>query len=528
MFFAQTLRKKLESEYKESLYKNQDCLFPYKITKNNNTTLLSELKKNQPKYIHIQLKKMTQKDFLRNFSKKNLLKKWDRKCKVNYTFTTKKIIQKIDKEKLEAKKYIKNLVDKDIFKLKTPRWNNSTKPNDNNDNINFKEHLRQIKYESEHCVKNKISKNKLNKIYDDDILIIHDDLNNGWNVSSKLEPKEKELIDKELYIKSMNNTQKFWLKKNKKKGIYNRLIIGNKNKKNLNKCNSDFMQTKTKDIMNPIIEEKKMKLFEDSKDNSNIFDNYISKEKSIKNYDDNEFCFKKKNMNLSDIINYKKTKNRWEDRELIEKIKLIEDWSDINIYPDLNDSLKQDNLKKEMLKKLIYNKGRIKEEQLKIKEEKKYNNLIRNTKNFQNNKPISPLRISKYPISKKHKSFIENTNEILNDNSEINHEENKSFIEAYKKIILEQNNKNKNKLKKRCLSSKNIHENKEKIIYFHPGIFRQFTYITNSINNNNEDNNRINEEKYMAWSCCNNIDKNSKGCEKKLIKFEIDNAFSIL
>ena len=36
MFFAQTLRKKLESEYKESLNKNQDCLFPYKITKNNN------------------------------------------------------------------------------------------------------------------------------------------------------------------------------------------------------------------------------------------------------------------------------------------------------------------------------------------------------------------------------------------------------------------------------------------------------------------------------------------------------------
>ena len=87
-------------------------------------------------------------------------------------------------------------------------------------------------------------------------------------------------------------------------------------------------------------------------------------------------------------LNYKKTKNRWEDRELIEKIKLIEDWSDINIYPDLNDSLKQDNLKKEMLKKLIYNKGRIKEEQLKIKEEKKYNNLIRNMKNFQNNKRL--------------------------------------------------------------------------------------------------------------------------------------------
>ena len=526
MFFAQNLRKKLESEYKESFNNNQDCLFPYKFIQNSNTTLLSELKTNHPKYSHIQLKKMTQKDYLRNFSKKNLMKKWDRKCKLNYAFTYKKINQKLDKEKLEAKKYIKNLVDRDIFKLKTPRWNNSTKPNKNNENINFKEHLRQIKYESAHCVKNKISKNKANKIYNDDLLIIHDDINNGWNVSSKLEKKEKEMIDKELYIKSLNNTQKFWMKNKMNRDINNKLLIGNKNKKQLHKCNSAFMKTKTKDIINPIIEEKKMKLFEDNKEDSNIFENYISKQKSKKNNDDNEFCFKKKKMNMSDVMNYKRTQNQWRDKELIDKIKLIEDWSEQNIYHELNDSLKQDDLKKEMLKKLIYNKERIKEEQLKIKEEKKHNNLIRNMKNFQNKKHTSSLGISKYPILKKYKSFMESNCEILNDNSEIKKEENKSFIEAYKKIILEQNNKNKNKLK-RCLSSKNIKENRGKIIYFHPGIYRQFNYVTN-INDNAENNIGINEEKYMAWSCCNNIDKNSKGCEKKYIKFEIDNSFSFI
>lgn len=77
MFFAQTLRKKLESEYKESLYKNQDCLFPYKITKNNNTTLLSELKKNQPKYTHIQLiiKKDDTKRFFEEFFKEKFIEK---------------------------------------------------------------------------------------------------------------------------------------------------------------------------------------------------------------------------------------------------------------------------------------------------------------------------------------------------------------------------------------------------------------------------------------------------------------------
>jgi hypothetical protein len=285
------------------------------------------------------------------------------------------------------------------------------------------------------------------------------------------------------------------------------------------------MKTKTKDIMNPIIEEKKMKLFEDNKEDSNIFGNYISKQKS-KKISDNEFCFKKKNMNMSDIMNYKRNQNQWRDKELIDKIKLIEDWSEQNIYYELNDSLKQLDLKKEMLKKLIYNKEKIKEEQLKIKEDKKHNNLIRNMKNFQNKKPTSSLGISKYPILKKHKSFIESNCEILNDNSEIKKEENKSFIEAYKKIILEQSNKNKNKLK-RCLSSKNIKENRGKIIYFHPGIYRQFNYVKN-LNNNAENNNGISEEKYMAWSCCNNIDKNSKGCEKKYIKFEIDSSFSFI
>ena len=61
-------------------------------------------------------------------------------------------------------------------------------------------------------------------------------------------------------------------------------------------------------------------------------------------------------MNMSDIMNYKRTQNQWRDKELIDKIKLIEDWSEQNIYYELNDSFKQIDLKKEMLKKLIYNK----------------------------------------------------------------------------------------------------------------------------------------------------------------------------
>ena len=35
-----------------------------------------------------------------------------------------------------------------------------------------------------------------------------------WNVSSKLEKNEKKLLDTDLFIKSMNNTQKYWRSKN--------------------------------------------------------------------------------------------------------------------------------------------------------------------------------------------------------------------------------------------------------------------------------------------------------------------------
>ncbi len=55
MFYAQNLKKKLDSDYKPYLKINQDCLFPYKFTKNNSTTLLAELKVNAPEFTHIQL-----------------------------------------------------------------------------------------------------------------------------------------------------------------------------------------------------------------------------------------------------------------------------------------------------------------------------------------------------------------------------------------------------------------------------------------------------------------------------------------
>ena len=505
MFFAQTLAKKLNSTLKGQLNQTQDCLFPYKFVKKNNTTFLAELKSQKPSFTHIQLKQMTKNDYLRNFSTKNLQKKWDRKCKVSYAFTTIKLRHKMNKKTLEAKEYVKNLVDNDIFQMKQQRWDVSTKLSDTK--LNMKEKLRKVKYEANHCINNKLTKNKINKIYNDNSLAIHNDMNNGWNVSSKLEEKEKGLLDKELFIKSMNNTQKYWFKKNYP-------LRDNKNKNQTINGNSFLTKTNIKQIINTNSNNKN-KLFEENKNNATTREAYLSKRSNlINNNSSKEISIKKKN--LSDIIRYKKLKNYWKDEELIEKIKLIDEWSEPSVYEELNKTYRPNELKQEMLKKLMVNKEKINFQQKLIKQEKKYENLIKNIKESQSKK--SPLNISKYPMSFDPKTLNKNKtiNEIhLND-------ENQTFIEACQKLIFEQNNQNKNK--KRSLSSKSIKSNTGKFIYIHPGIYREFKYNRNIYESvEGKENKKIEEEQYMAWSCCNNIDKNSQGCEKIFVKFDSSN-----
>lgn len=497
MFFAQALYKTIYSNYQTYLNKNQECLFPYK-SKHKNRSLLAEIKPENPHYTHIQLKKMSKQEYLKYFSKQNLLKKWDRKCKVNYRFKVHKFSNEFNDKTFEAKKYIKNLVDKDIFEKKTPRWNNSTKPSDNKSKAYIKEHIKNIKYEADHCFKNKISKRKINDNYQQNI--IHDDINNGWNVSSKLERKERNIKEKELYLKSMSNTQKYWLK-------------------NINKFNN--VGIKEKEIMNSTMGPKMIKLFEEKKHDPGDFDKYTSKQKYLKKNESCDCLFKKKSKDISNIIKYKKAQNQWKDKELSEKIKLIEDWSEQSIC-NMNNTYRVEELKKEMLKKLIYNKEEIKKTQEKIKQENHDKNRIKNKIDSQNNKSISSIYFSKYPLCQKRKSIKEKSG-ILNEEQGKNDDENKIFIEACKKLILDEEIKNRNL--KRCSSSKNIKKNIGKIIYFHPGIYREFIFIINLDDNVEKNDNDIKEEKYTAWSCCNNMDKNSKGCEKKFIKFDTDNEF---
>ena len=505
MFFAQTLRKKLYSNYGDKLNKIQDCFYPFKVPTNNNKTLLYALKGENHVFTHIQLKQMSKDDFLKNFSKENLEKKWNRKIKVNYKNYLKRFPQKNNNKRiLEAKKYIKNLVDKDIFQSRPQRWNISTKIDDNK--FNIKENLKKIKYEINHNNQNtNLIENKIKPLYNDNNFVIHDDMNNKWNVSSKLEDQEKDIMDKKLYLKSLNTTQKYWLKKNYSlNDNYNRTFLNINNKKLIDSSG---------DIKN--------QLFEEKKNNITPYESYVINQKYLKN-NKSYSCIKKTKRQLSEILSYKKTYYYWKDKELSEKINLIDNWSEPSIFDELNRTYSPIGLKMEMLKKLMYNKKRIKNEEIRIKNEKEHESFIKHIKDLENKKSIPILNISKYPMSFKQKSFIENKKELENEEL-IKNEDNQAFIEACQKVIVEQNNKNK----KRIYSCKNLKSYVGKFMYIHPGVYRNFSYIIPK-NDFEDDDKELKEEKYMAWSCCNNIDKNSKGCERIFIKSNDEKGENIL
>ena len=119
------------------------------------------------------------------------------------------------------------------------------------------------------------------------------------------------------------------------------------------------------------------------------------------------------------------------------------------------------------------------------------------------------------------KSLLENKKESKNEEL-MKNEDNKTFIEACQKVIIDQNNKNK----KRIFLCKNLKRDEGNFMYIHPGVYRNFNY--NIPKNNFEDNNNEEkeEEEYKAWSCCNNTDKNSKGCQKYIVNaYNLHNSF---
>ena len=563
MFLADSLRQKIRTSIeKYGFNQEDDCLFPYKKPKQK-PILLAGLKNNSPEFTHEQLKEMTKEDYLNKFTIKRLQNKWSRKFKLNYDISNSKFTD--DYKFLgakEAKKYIKDLLDRDIFGKKNPKWNNSTKPDDV---IKSKKLiLKKVLYEANHGYINYKNYKKKKSLQRANSVGVHS-FNSYWNVSIKLEEKEKNELNKELLEKSFNNTQKYWLKNNYRRKNELEYPLSSerkqlekpkyfkiyKNPKNLVEYNYEVMQKAKNDLW---LEKEKVLKEVKEKNPTYVKEkiDYLVNKKMEQKYKERFYNIKnKKNLNITEN---KKTSNLWKDKELIDKIKLIEQWKNIKDIPCpiLDKTFNPEEQKRLLFKDLVRNKEKIIKEQKKIKDEIQKENYIKikleelqSKKNGKNK--ISPLQYSKYPINReiyeynqkinnnkdnpqiividnKDYSKNSNVNNIYNENGEddlsktkYENDEKKLFLEAYKRIMLQ--NDNKKKFKNRPISCKITKRNKYNIIYIHPGIYRQFNYIVNF------GKNKVKEEKFMAWSCCNNKDKKSKGCQKTFFQKEKNFGF---
>ena len=549
MFLAESLNQKLKSTLeKYELNRTNNCLFPY--TKPHQNPKVLEIQRNYPEITREQLQDLTNEEFLNKFTVQKLHKKWQRRFPYNYGITTKKFSDDCtSKEAQKAKAYIKDLLDRDIFEVKIPRWNNSTKP-DNNKLEKEKVPLKKTLFEVHHGFNNYLVTPLKDKFVEEgtesrDVHIFGED----WNVSSKLEKNEKKMLDTDLFIKSMNNTQKYWRNKNYYRMNEMELPISSERKqveepryyksyqspRSLTIYNYEKMKRAKNDLW---LEREKVLREETMKNLGSVPEKIqcIVEKRMFPKYKErfDILTGKKK-----EIVIESKNKTHWKDDELMEKIELINNWKDTNWFRH-NKTFNPEIKKREILKQLVPNKDKILREQERLREEKISENkrkmkhdLMEQKHQEIKQKKINPIQLSKYPINQ---SIFETTKNNYYSDSEreqkglatlyINKDKSnykfeiddkKLFLDAYKKVLI----KKDNSVKRNKTTYNNENNKWIQFRYHHPGKYREFIYKTGGGDIPRK------EETFMAWSCCNNIDKNSKGCQRVKInrhKWNLEHA----
>jgi hypothetical protein len=549
MFLAESLNQKLKSTLeKYELNRTNNCLFPY--TKPHQNPKVLEIQRNYPEITREQLQDLTNEEFLNKFTVQKLHKKWQRRFPYNYGITTKKFSDDCtSKEAQKAKAYIKDLLDRDIFEVKIPRWNNSTKP-DNNKLEKEKVPLKKTLFEVHHGFNNYLVTPLKDKFVEEgtesrDVHIFGED----WNVSSKLEKNEKKMLDTDLFIKSMNNTQKYWRNKNYYRMNEMELPISSERKqveepryyksyqspRSLTIYNYEKMKRAKNDLW---LEREKVLREETMKNLGSVPEKIqcIVEKRMFPKYKErfDILTGKKK-----EIVIESKNKTHWKDDELMEKIELINNWKDTNWFRP-NKTFNPEIKKREILKQLVPNKDKILREQERLREEKISENkrkmkhdLMEQKHQEIKQKKINPIQLSKYPINQ---SIFETTKNNYYSDSEreqkglatlyINKDKSnykfeiddkKLFLDAYKKVLI----KKDNSVKRNKTTYNNENNKWIQFRYHHPGKYREFIYKTGGGDIPRK------EETFMAWSCCNNIDKNSKGCQRVKInrhKWNLEHA----
>ena len=581
MFLANTLNDKLKRSFSDlDAPKESEQKFEYKMKENNPFSLF--VFRMHPEFTSEELGKLSDEEFFKKFTILKLHQKWEKKLNVNFDITNRKFAYGMSERAKTAKLYVKELIDKDLFETKKPKWNISSKTNDKC----FKPPLKKTIFNLSNGLNDYPVVPLKEKIVNPGIDIKYELIteNNYWNKCSVLNEKDKKKMLKEILENANFNTQKYW-NNNRENRINSAPFNITSSRKTIEKTRYfkpykdpltlEKYNYKTMNKVKDLLWIEREKVFEDIKKIVPKPDKNIEKVNALVQKKMNE-KYKEK----FDIMTGKKTekkftgrpKSNWKDIEIADKIQSIADWKDINWYKPLNTDISDHNKRIELLKPLINNKLNVMKEERKLKEEKlaedkkklKLALMKQKTEGLKiENDKTNTMKISKYPIDKNiyeyNKQFSKNGNEfqmtegnneddiisdpnnILNEINNTNDENNnKFFLDAYKNIII---NGEREKRQKRVMSHYN--RNWIEYKYYHTGTFREFIYKKEKVetskknndgnlnnvskNKNNNDKNPEFEitEKFMAWSCCMNRVKESRGCHCEKInkhRWNLDNA----
>ena len=554
MFLANFLNERLKKNLNE-FNLNDKSINEKHFKKSHSNSFLSTIKKsqNENSFNSTNLQNLSKKDWEKTFTIKKLRNKWNKKINVNYEKNFKKYMNDFIPEKTKEKKnYIKNLVQSDILDFDNKRWNCSVNSNEKN-----KPELKKTIFEITNGLKSfnftTLKENKIEEGIDSRDYDYYNDNNKKWNNSQLLLSSEKNILSLLANEKALENTNYYWRIHKKERNNQKQIPISADRKYLESPRYYKYYRTPEKlyDFNYKTMQKvKDLTWLEREKIIKNLVHlyprNYPEKINSLANkelkelYNEkfNELIGKKKNF----IIENKK---HWNDDEITEKIILINNWNNIDWFKpskkdfDEKNETFHDFKKRKLLKALVDKSLLIMKEEDNIKnndielykKELKKEMLKRKSNrqfNIKNNILNNSLKLSKYPIDKltyENKKNNNEQNDLLNKNkSSINffHKENniikinnekeyneKNFLKAYKNIVL-----NDMKHQKRKLSKNTSIEYK----YEHFGKYREFIFnnkiYNNEINDEDEEIFKNFQEKFFAWSCCMNTDKNAIGCRK--------------
>ena len=549
MFLENSLKEKLKSNYLSNEPDiSEHIKFEYKIPKKDPRVLLSfgdntlNLNNEYELTSGIKLRALDKKEWESLFTVKRLKNDYKRKTEIDFDYNFKKFSDDTNLPNIiESKNYIKDFLNPDILELKQKKWDNSIDVNNKK-----KPELKQTLFEVKHGLRDfKVIPLKEKKIVEGcdsrNLLSIDGKI---WDCSNQISEKKIKSLSTSNLFNANENSIKYWKDNVKNRILRNPFPISEQRKKvEVIRYFKPYKipSQKSFDYYNLMKKVKELTLSDREKIGKEIKKNHPEIEKKYPEKF-NALIFKEMskkyeskyneligNINKEDIKKKQLEGNnfKWNDEELINKIIVINSIKESNIFPNkkITKSFSQENIKKKILEPLVIKGKEIKNEEEKIKEKKQEEYKINKKKELLKiqkkkiNNIIGRIDDSKYPITKEEYDKLLNasdssSNENDNENNILNTSEieNKElFIEAYEKIA-------KNEIEKQ---EKKNRDDKEKIIikYHHPGTYREFIYEENDDNNINEFGQSIKKEvKSLLWSCCLNADKDSKGCQKTIIK----------